>query len=139
MDLLCTPSKPRNLKTQNGFIQNVTEIKTKFKIKSKPQPLYQRRNPADVEQIECYLHLQQSIIKGEIWAETLRHLSLETVNTRYPQDKWLQIFTDGCQIDGYINSGAGIYCELFSCYVHWDNIRLSLMEKLKPYALHYVC
>jgi len=102
---------------QKGFIQKVTEIKTKFEIKSKPQPLYQRRNPADVEQVECYLHLQQSIIKGEVGTETLRHLALGTMNTRYPQDKWLHIFTDGCQIDGYINAGASIYCELFSCYM----------------------
>jgi len=39
------------------------------------------------------------------------------MNTRYPQDKWLHIFTDGSQMDGYINAGAGIYCELFSCYM----------------------
>jgi len=78
--------------------------------------LYQQWNPAD-EQVECYLHLQQGIIKGEIGTETLRHLALETMNTRYPQDKWLHIFTDGCQIDGYINAGADIYCELFSCYM----------------------
>jgi len=37
------------------------------------------------------------------------------MNTRYPQDKWLHIFTDGSQIDGYIN--AGIHCEHFSCYM----------------------
>jgi hypothetical protein len=53
------------------------EIKTKSEIKSQPQPFYQRRNPADVEQVECYLHLQQSIIKGEIGTETLWHLALE--------------------------------------------------------------
>jgi hypothetical protein len=58
-------NKPRNLKTQNGFIQKVREIQTKFKIKSKPQPLHQRRKPTDAEQVECYLHLQQSIIKGD--------------------------------------------------------------------------
>ena len=39
------------------------------------------------------------------------------MNTRYPQDKWLHIFTDGSQIEGYINAGAGIHCELSSCYV----------------------
>ena len=39
------------------------------------------------------------------------------MKTRYPQDKWLHIFTDGSQIDGYINAGAGIHCELFSCYM----------------------
>jgi len=87
-------NKPRNLKTQNGFIQKVTEIKTKFGIKSKPQPLPQRRNTVDIEPVECCLHLQRSIVQGEIGTETLRHLALETMNTRYPQDKWLHIFTD---------------------------------------------
>jgi hypothetical protein len=106
-------NKPRNLRTLNGFVQKVTEIKTKFEIKSKPQPLSQWRNPVDVELVECCLQLQQSIVKGEIGTELLRHLALETMNTRYPQDKWLHIFTDGSQIDGYIN--AGIHCELFSC------------------------
>jgi hypothetical protein len=38
------------------------------------------------------------------------------MNTRYPQDKWLYIFTVGFQIDGYINAGAGICCGLF-CYM----------------------
>jgi len=106
-------NKPRNLKTQNGFIQKVTEIKTKFEIKSRPQ----RRNPVDIEPVECCLHLQQSIINGETGTETLRHLALETMNTRYPQDKLLHIFTDGSQIDGYINASAGIHCEPFSCYM----------------------
>ena len=29
-------NKPRNLRTQNGFIQKVTEIKTQFEIKTSP-------------------------------------------------------------------------------------------------------
>jgi hypothetical protein len=78
-------NKPRNLHTQNGFIQKVTEIKTKLEIKSKPQPLHQRRNLVDIEQVEYHLHLQQNIIKGEIGTETLRHLALETVNQVPPR------------------------------------------------------
>jgi len=39
------------------------------------------------------------------------------MNTRYPQDKWLNIFTDGSQTEGHIKAGAGIHCELFSCYI----------------------
>jgi hypothetical protein len=35
-------NKRRNLKTQNGFIQKVTEIKTELEIKCKPQTLHQR-------------------------------------------------------------------------------------------------
>jgi hypothetical protein len=101
---------------QIGFIQKVLEIKTKFEIKSKLQLFHQRRNPVD-EQIEYYLHLQQNIIKGETGTDTLRQLALETMNTRYLQGKWLYIFTDGSQMDGYINAGAGIYCELLSCYM----------------------
>jgi len=77
--------------------------------------LHQRRNPVDVEQVECYLHLQQNIIKEENGIDTLMHLALETMSVRYTQDKLLHIFTDGSQMDGYINPGAGIYCELFSC------------------------
>ena len=30
---------------------------------------------------------------------------------------WLHILTDGSQMDGYINAGAAIYCELFPCYM----------------------
>ena len=33
------------------------------------------------ELVECCLHLQQSIVKGEIGTETLRHLALETIVT----------------------------------------------------------
>ena len=110
-------NKLRNLKKQNGFIQKVLEIKIKSEINSKPRPLHQRQNPVNVEQIECYLHLQQNTIKGEIGTDTLRQLALETMNTRYPQDKLLHIFTDGSQMDGYINGSAGIYCELFSYYM----------------------
>jgi hypothetical protein len=75
--------KPRNLKTQNGFVHKITDVKTKLEIKSKPQPLHERRNPVDIEQVEHRLHLQQNIVKGE--TETLRHLALETMNTRYPK------------------------------------------------------
>ena len=102
--------------------------------------MHQRRNPVDIEQVEQHLHLQQNIIKGEIETETHRHQVLETMNTRYPQDKWLHIFTDGSQIEGYIKAGAGIHCELFSPVTfHWDNIRLFLMAKLMLYVLHYAC
>jgi hypothetical protein len=59
---------------------------------------------------------QQSIMRGEIRTETLRYLDLVTLNTRYHRDKWWHIFTDGSQIDGYINADAAIYCERFSCY-----------------------
>ena len=66
-------------------LQEVTEIKTKLEIKSKPQPLHQQRNPVDIQQVEYHLHLQQNVLKGETETETLRHLALETMNTRYPQ------------------------------------------------------
>jgi hypothetical protein len=57
------------------------------------------------------------MVKGKIGTDTLRQLTLDTKNTRYPQHKLLRILTDGSQMNGYINAGAGIYCELFSCYM----------------------
>ena len=130
-------NKPRNLKPQNEFIQQVTEIKTKFEIKSQHQPLHQRRNPVDVEQVECYLHLQQNTVKGEIGTDTLGHLALETMNTRYSPDKWLHIFTDGSQVDGYINAGAGTYCELFSCYIisYITSYHITYFPSIDPYRI----
>lgn len=98
-------------------MQKVTEIKTKFEIKNNPQLLHQRRNPVDVEQVECCLHLQHNTVKEEIGADTLGHLALETMNNRCPPDKWMHIFTGGSQMDEYINAGDSIYCELFSCYI----------------------
>ena len=61
--------------------------------------------------------MQHNIVKGETGIDTLRHLALVTMNTTYPQGKWLHIFTEGSQMDGYINAGVSIYCELFSCYI----------------------
>jgi hypothetical protein len=49
-----------------------------------------------------------------IYIHVCMHLALEPMNTRYPENKWLQMFTDGSQIEGYTNADAGIYCELFS-------------------------
>ena len=97
----------------------------------------QQRNPVDIELVECCLHLQQSIVKGEIGTETLRHLALETMNTRYPQDKWLHIFTDGSQIDGYINAGAGIHCELFSCYMPLGQHSTAFDGEIQAIRMHY--
>jgi hypothetical protein len=44
-------------------------------------------------------------------------ISVITMNTGYPQDKWLHVFTGGSQIEGYITAGAGIHWEPFSCYM----------------------
>ena len=83
-------------KSKNAeWICTESDIKTKLEIKSKPQPLHQWLNPVDIEQVEHHLHLEQNITKGETETETLRHIALETMKTRYPQDKWLHIFTGG--------------------------------------------
>ena len=52
-------------------------------------------------------------------------------------------FTDGSQIDGYINAGAGIHCELFSCYMPlgqnsttFDGEIEAIRTALRPLNLH---
>jgi len=99
------------------MLENIRKQAEKFKDTEWIYTEGNQQNPVNVEYVECYLHLQQNIVKGEIGTDTRRHLALETMNTRYPPDQWLHIFTDGCQMDRYINAGAGIYCELFSCYM----------------------
>lgn len=44
----------------------------------------------------------------------LKSLALEAINSRYPPEKWLHIYTDGSTMDN--KSGAGITCPLFSTY-----------------------
>jgi hypothetical protein len=61
------------------------------------------------------------------------------MNTKYPQEKWLRIFKDGSQIDGCINAGAGIHCELVSCYMPLGQHSTAFDGEIEATVLHYVC
>ncbi|VDN96345.1 unnamed protein product [Rodentolepis nana] len=52
-------------------------------------------------------------------------LALETINVNYPGDQWLQVFTDGSDIENQANVGAGVYSELFSFYAAVEHNRFA--------------
>ena len=47
-------------------------------------------------------------------ATKVAQISLETINSLYPSDHWLRIYTDGSRIKG--ETGVGIFSELFLHY-----------------------
>ena len=48
--------------------------------------------------------------------EVLKQTTLETIENRYPLNKWLHVYTDGSQIYKNGTTGAGIHCDLFQMY-----------------------
>ena len=46
--------------------------------------------------------------------EVVKALALGTIHTRYPEDQWLHVYTDGSLQNP--EEGAGITCKLFSFY-----------------------
>ncbi|GFS48441.1 putative RNA-directed DNA polymerase from transposon X-element [Trichonephila clavipes] len=44
--------------------------------------------------------------------------ALETINTRFPPEEWLHIYTDGSLLDLAQGAGIGVFSHLFSFYLH---------------------
>ena len=45
-----------------------------------------------------------------------KDLTLETIHTRYPEDQWLHVYTDGSLQNPEEGARPGITCKLFSFY-----------------------
>ena len=110
-------TKERRLKTQVGFIQYVTRLKSEFDLQMPVQPLMHLQNPLKITNVKSYIDLEEAVTKNNTNKEVLRLMALETINTRYPGTDWLHIYTDGSKITGHTNAGAGIFCILFSHYI----------------------
>ncbi|GFV65935.1 uncharacterized protein LOC103521360, partial [Trichonephila clavipes] len=48
----------------------------------------------------------------------LHAIALETINTRFPPEEWLHIYTDGSLLDVAQGAGIGVFSHLFSFYLH---------------------
>ena len=133
--------RTRSPKTEFGVSINVWRLagNTLNKVSYATKCFYKYQYTHTTCLIRSYVHqLNLTVQQEEDCVSTeskvkggFHYLALEIMNTRYPQDKWLHIFTDGSQL-GYIKAAAGIDCELFSCYI-------PLGQHSKPYELHYVC
>ncbi|GBM33738.1 hypothetical protein AVEN_47043-1 [Araneus ventricosus] len=140
--------KPRHLKTQNGFMQKVLDIRKDLAIPGDIQPLLKPRNPLEVINIDVKLDLVETIHeKRDVAPSILRSLVLETIAARYPATDWLHIFTDGSQFDCHFNVGAGGFSDLFSFYAPagfigtaFDGEVVAMRIALKQLlAIHHKC
>jgi hypothetical protein len=63
------------------------------------------------------LSIKEIVKKSEINESIAKQLTLEEINTKFPEPEWLRIYTDGSKITKSENAGAGIYSKLLSQYV----------------------
>ncbi|KAI5752692.1 hypothetical protein M8J77_019486 [Diaphorina citri] len=108
--------KSNTLKTQSGFIQKVAEIKNSFNIPSKIEHLNLVINPTESFEIDHSLTIEDNFRKQDVAPSVAKVKALEVINTKYPLDQWLHIFTDGSMQNPDDGAGAGISCDLFSFY-----------------------
>ncbi|GFY22899.1 uncharacterized protein LOC103524116 [Trichonephila clavipes] len=108
----------RNLKTQKGFIQCVRENIQYKVINDVPFELLSFANPLDYAILDIRLDLVLNVKKRDLSPTALHAIALETINTRFPPEEWLHIYTDGSLLDFAQGAGIGVFCHLFSFYLH---------------------
>ncbi|GFX24818.1 uncharacterized protein LOC103524116 [Trichonephila clavipes] len=108
----------RNLKTQKGFIQCVRENIQYKVINDVPFELLSFANPLDYATLDIRLDLVLNVRKRDLSPTALHAIALETINTRFPPEEWLHIYTDGSLLDFAQGAGIGVFSHLFSFYLH---------------------
>ncbi|GFT16909.1 uncharacterized protein LOC103524116 [Trichonephila clavipes] len=108
----------RNLKTQKGFIQCVRENIQYKVINDVPFELLSFANPLNYAILDIRLDLVLNVRKRDLSPTDLHAIALETINTRFPPEEWLHIYTDGSLLDFAQGAGFGVFSHLFSFYLH---------------------
>ncbi|GFU67745.1 uncharacterized protein LOC103524116 [Trichonephila clavipes] len=107
----------RDLKTQKGFIQCVRENIQYKVINDVPFELLSFANPLDYAALNIRLDLVLNVRKRDLSPTALHAIALETINTRFPPEEWLHIYTDGSLLDFAQGAGIGVFSHLFF-YLH---------------------
>ncbi|GFS52565.1 probable RNA-directed DNA polymerase from transposon BS [Trichonephila clavipes] len=108
----------RNLKTQKGFIQCVHENIQYKVINDVPFELLSFANPLDYAILDIRLDLVLNVRKRDLSPTAFHPIALETINTRFPPEEWLHIYTDGSLLDFAQGASIGVFSHLFSFYLH---------------------
>ncbi|GFY14537.1 uncharacterized protein LOC103524116 [Trichonephila clavipes] len=103
----------RNLKTQKGFIQCVRENIQYKVINDVPFELLSFANPLDYATLDIRLDLVLNVRKRDLSPTALHAIALETINTRFPPEEWLHIYTDSSLLDFSQGAGIGVFSHLF--------------------------
>jgi Ribonuclease HI len=91
-------------------------MKKTLKLPNQKEDLKSSINPLSKFHIEAYTNLEVEMNKQDTAPSVAKTLALDTINSKYPSNNWLHIYTDGSLQDVEEGAGAGIYCELFSFY-----------------------
>jgi ribonuclease HI len=83
-----------------------TQVKKRAKLEN---PLYYIKCDIKLDLLDVTNKKTDSV-------DFLKQLASETLNTKYPSEEWLRIYTDGSLTDED-GVGAGVYSELFSHYI----------------------
>ncbi|GFW00282.1 transposable element Tcb2 transposase [Trichonephila clavipes] len=75
-------------------------------------------NPLDYAILDIRLDLVLNVRKRDLSPTALHAIALETINTRFPPEEWLHIYTDGSLLDFAQGAGIGVFSHLFSFYLH---------------------
>ncbi|GFT80571.1 uncharacterized protein LOC103524116 [Trichonephila clavipes] len=108
----------RTLKTQKGFIQCVRENIQYKVINDVPFELLSFANPLDYAILDIRLDLVLNVRKRDLSPNALHAIALETINTRFPPEEWLHIYTDVSLLDFAQGAGIGVFSHLFSFCLH---------------------
>ncbi|GFR19416.1 hypothetical protein TNCT_482521 [Trichonephila clavata] len=80
----CYKNVPRHLKTQNGFLQRILELRTELELNVEiVQGFLKSQNPVNYVKIDSKLDLAQPFIKGQLSQSSLKILALETIHNFY--------------------------------------------------------
>ncbi|GFR14390.1 hypothetical protein TNCT_92481 [Trichonephila clavata] len=93
--------------------------------------------------LDFILDLALIVRRNNHCSNALRALTLETINTRYPPDKWPPIYTDGSLLIFTHSVDTGVFCDLISYLnvsfytIHYDSeveaIHLVLLPLFAPF------
>ena len=104
------------LKTQVGFIQEVSRIKEYLGIPTGKENLLHSYNPINMIRVDHSLDLNETFNKKSSTPQEAKVFALETIHSRYPTQEWIHIYTDGSLLDHEKGAGAGGTCQFFSFY-----------------------
>ncbi|GFW99929.1 hypothetical protein TNCV_3079261 [Trichonephila clavipes] len=99
----------RNLpRLKKGYIQCVRKNNQFKAINDVPFELLSFANPLDYAILDIRLDLVLNVRKRDLSPTALHAIALETINTRFPPEEWLHIYTDGLVLDFAQGAGIGV-------------------------------
>ncbi|GFV07541.1 putative RNA-directed DNA polymerase from transposon X-element [Trichonephila clavipes] len=103
----------------NEVLISASENNIQYKvINDVPFELLFFANPLDYAIRDIRLDLVLNVRKRDLSSTALHAIALETINTRFPPEEWLHIYTDGSLLDFSQGAGIGVFSHLFSFYLH---------------------